>query len=300
MTLYLGLTKVIKLLVNPRGEFWLEGQTGTKSFSECDHLFDPDWERPQVLTDLDRSSKRDRASYIRAVTDVALRGKRFVSREGALQASLVRWPERFALIDRESVVGFRHGAQARFMGDALSPVQRAIDLLRADGIEFALDRSVTDEQRHVVGAKPRGKSFGNELDGLAIDNRGRILVIEAKDSAEWRGCAWTPAQAAVYLRLMKAWGESDPAEAAEVLNGMRAQRQTVGLLDDGPQVALPLRFVPVIVVGVGNVAQAAETNERMVALRSALSKSGEPLQDLEVWQVDGSHDLKTLGLGRLE
>jgi hypothetical protein len=309
-TLYLGLTRVLDLHIDDRERFWITGQRGsrpTSRFREVyDKLFDQAWNRPQSLDDLARTWEwGDGRRYIEEAIEVADPRYTDPSKEGFLQASLTDWPDQFSVIDRESVVGFRGGAKRRYLDDALSPIRRAVRSLARSGDPWTHTRvpphaaqgPKTDAP--TTGKPRRPKWFGDELDALAIDMQRRVLIIEAKGASDTGGVGWTPAQVAVYLRLFGAWVEARADDAPEVLSGMLDQRKRLGLAPEHAQEPVePLALVPVIVIG-GTVESSAKTaNARMRKVKEALAQTGEPLDGLEVWQIDGAN-LVRVGLGGL-
>lgn len=309
-TLYLGLTRVLDLHTDDRERFWITGQRGSRPTSRFREVyekrFDQAWGRPQSLDDLARAWKSgDGRTYIEEAIAVADPRYMRPDREGFLQASLADRPDRFVLIDRESVVGFREGAKRRYLDEALSSIRTAVHSLAQSGEPWTRTRAPSDAAERTTGPtanrKPRRrpKWFGDELDALAIDVQGRVLIIEAKGANDTGGVAWTPAQVAVYRRLFGAWAKERSDEAPSVLGGMLDQRKRLGLApEDSSEPAEPLDLVPMIVIG-GTLGRSAKTaNARMLRVSEALAEAGEPLSALEVWQTDGQ-DMTKVGLGGL-
>lgn len=298
-TLYLGLTRVIDLHTDTRGLFRLTGQPGSRSKSVFkpiyEQFFDAHWTRWQSPRDLAESSA-GRHEYLKRAIDIA--EKRYLAKEGQLQASLSSWPDTALLIDRESVIGFGDAkTKERHFEDALEPVKKAGVSLRTGGHAWA------DVEIEAAGGSGttsnRIKRFGGELDALAVDPHGRLLIIEAKHGSDTAGLGWTPAQVAIYLRLFRAWAEHDPDHAHVVLSGMIEQRVRIGLAGSSPaSVAMPLELVPTIIVG-DPVRNPKVANERMRDVRTALAGAGEELNSLEVWQVDEHLRLTNCGIGNL-
>ncbi|MCE7888659.1 MAG: hypothetical protein DYH12_02980 [Sorangiineae bacterium PRO1] len=279
-TLYIGHAQVITLHIDEQCRFSLSGQKGEGADSPFkgiyEDLFDPRWEDPQPdrLADLSRS----RTAFIDAIVSAARPEQ--IGKEGALQAALSRWPDKdFVVIDRESIPPGLTDAERRA---ALAPVEQALLDLQESGDPWTFTRRPRDAPLPPGG---RRKNFGTELDALAIDSRGRLLVMEAKHASDTTGVGWTPAQVAVYLRLFRARAARHPEQLA-IVNEMLGQRQRLGLAPaDSVQLTPPLQMVPVIVIGgeLGTSAKAA--NNRTPLVLDALDRAGEPLEDLELWQV---------------
>lgn len=278
-TLYLGLTQVISL--HQRGErFWLDGPRKTKTFGPICEPYFAEWTKRQTLEQLNAASP-SRAEYIaKAIAAERDQGRRhWTSREGELQAALSRWPDRFELLDRECVL------------------QHSSDEIRREYIHHACGpaKAAAAKLGYKKGIE---KGFGNELDGLAIDSAGRVLVIEAKDGADTVGVGWTPAQVSVYIRLLQRW-VTESVDAAADLDAMLAQRRELGFPSTGAEIAIPLKLVPVIVLK-APVADPKRANPLMLEVKSALDAEGEGLDDVELWVADGGelrvHDFGELAL----
>jgi hypothetical protein len=194
-------------------------------------------------------------------------GERY-TKEGAVQAMLcVNAGEFFSVIDREVVVGYRDT-------EAKSEVfQRLQDPL-------------LDAVRGRTGPawwKPPTR-LGGELDLLAVDRAGRLLVIEVKPGSALSGIAWSPLQVTFYAELLREWATAVGDEVARAtLTRMLDHRVQLGLTDHPLRpLGAPLEIVPVIAIG-GDVRPAA--TERLSAVQSALAREGCAWPNLEIWRV---------------
>lgn len=262
--------------LHQRGDrFWLDGPRKTKTFKAVCAPYFAGWTAPRSLDELNAAASA-RGEYIAKaiVAEREVGQERWTRSEGALQAALSQWPERFEVLDRESVLQHSSDEVRRtYITHACGPAKAAAQMLGyKKGIE---------------------KGFGNELDGLAVDASGRILVIEAKDGSDVVGVGWTAAQVSVYLRLLQRWVDESP-EAGTDLEDMLEQRRQLGFSSSGTSVGRPLQLVPVIVLK-APVADVWRANRMMRDVRGALADEGEHLQDLEVWVADGTelrpHDI---------
>jgi hypothetical protein len=289
-TLYLGHARVIDLHVDAAGRFWLRGQKGKGEFAQVhEDSWNPSWSNPQALETLDATSRGHRGRFVANIIEAA--GDSHTGKEGRLQARLTSWPEDFVVIDREAVPSFAsQELRDRYLQEALMPIRQAISTLRKTGERWTRTREVPDPAGLVEAVS--GKSFGPELDCLAIDQQGRLLIIEAKHASDTGGVGWTPCQVAVYLRLFRTWVER-ARDAATTLTGMLAQRRQLGLAPGHlPDLGNPPELVPVIAIGGDLGTSAREANDRMQRIVTELAHSGEPLAGLEVWQIYES-DLNT-------
>lgn len=254
-TLYVGLTKVLD--VHERGGiFRLVGKA-------AESAWDPVWENGHSA-DWFRNQPGV-VAYVRgALGQVA---ERFTN-EGAVQAMLcTRASQLFSVIDREAVVGFENTA-------ARTATYRA-------------------EQAPLLGAcktdpappwfKP--KPFGGELDLLAVDDDGRILVIEIKPASATGGIGWAPLQATFYTRLFRAWAGEAGDRCGQILQSMLHQRVALGLTRDPLRsMRTPVEFVPV--VAIGGQPRSSKALPRLQRVQSALIDAGVGEAGLEVWIVE--------------
>jgi len=277
-TLYIGLTKAVDLeardesfRVTPQQRF---GPAAT-------------WQAPPAWTDwLDAAQLEavwpDVLAFIRSTIEAA--PERYVRSEGGMQAFLSNAAsDRFVVIDRGSVIGF----DARTKDAFLAPLNKAMSALVRDL-----------ESRGHPWAK-EGKRFGDELDALAVDADGRVLVMEVKPGIETAALGWTPAQVALYYSLFTAWARQEPGLAHDVLKGMLFQRVRLGLAPEKySRPSTPPRLIPVIAVG-GRVKNPGVANERMIAVKAALTRAGLQLDDLEVWRIDDNGSISMREVGQL-
>lgn len=277
-TLYLGLTQVLHVHRLGPDRFKLKGQTGKGFAEQLDPaLFDRSWAQPQPLDRLARAWPAV-MTYVRAAVEAA--PPKYLSSEGLVQASLGRGAESFATIDREVVINF--------------PSQLIKDAALAE--EVAGIRAAREQLATTHRWAEKDKAFGDELDMLAVDREGRLLVIEVKYGGDTAGVGWTPAQVARYLRLCQLWVDATPW-APSILNGMLRQATEIGLAADrGYTVADPLTLVPVIAVG-QPVKNPPVANERMRIVHDALAEHGVGLAGLQIWSVgvDGRAENRRLG-----
>ncbi len=134
-----------------------------------------------------------------------------------------RWrPEReWLIIDRECVVGF----------DSKKEKDAFYENARHD---FQSVRDNLQKLDDAKWGKATGKAFGDELDFLAIDRAGQLVVIELKHGANSSGIYWGPLQAGFY-------GEAFLKAHAAIVPGIRElvrQKIRLGLLPPDAQALL--------------------------------------------------------------
>jgi hypothetical protein len=155
------------------------------------------------------------------------------SNEGAVQAMLcANGGESYQVIDREAVFGFRDTAERKRVHKELrTPLLDALAVTASEG-----------------RWEPPPK-LGGELDILAVDARGRLLVMEVKPADSLPGIAWAPLQVSFYARLFRHWSEAVGGESAEILGRMLRQRIAIGLEEESSvSLSYPLDIVPVVAI----------------------------------------------------
>jgi hypothetical protein len=265
-TLYVGISKVLDVEGRREGEAFqvkLKRQMGP-SFKLGPEPLDPTFGHWQSLADIE-SDWAAVSTYLHAALTAVPPS---ATHEGAIQAKLAHGGSKFALVDREVMASFRDEPTAREqLAFAAAPIAKAVAGLHAAGETWV---------------KPPNTSQG-KLDALAVDEEGRVLVIEVKPAvASLAGT--TPAQVALYLRLLEAWVEQDESHAAAVIEGMLEQRVAVGLLDVAPELRRPVELLPVVALG-GEISDRGRKilNQRMKLLADALAGQDVPMSDLIIW-----------------
>ena len=119
------------------------------------------------------------------------------------------------VIDRECVIGFDNSDdKTKHYEKAFKP---------AMSIKGALQAS--DSKKW---GNPDKKGFGDEVDMLAIDKSGDLIVIELKHGVNTAGIYWGPLQAGVYHAAFK----DAPPEVLQGIQCLIAQKIKLGLLPD--------------------------------------------------------------------
>jgi hypothetical protein len=279
--LYLGTTKALDLHRNTRGLFKFEGRKNSAQFSHLENH--TEWAGLREFTTLEElahTADKILPPFVAKVAEAA--GElAYVKREGGLQTALGLASDRSWLVDREVIVSFESAELRRTEKDRLQrPVLAAIS--------------------NVGGVPGRPSSFGDQLYGLAVDDAGRLLVIEAKHGDARDQLCWTPAQVAVYANLVSEWIQDDESHANEVLNGMIAQRHEIlDIAGPVPQVDVARPVVPVVAT-THPVGEAEWVNPRMSRVADSVSRACPALQELQVWQVADAGEIANVGLGNLQ
>lgn len=301
-TLYLGTSKVVDIKFDEsRDRVKILPQSSTKIFGDASVKFRNkhsaaadswgDWQTTREAGDswLTSGVGDDLIAFLSNAEDERASKFTGTENEGYLQAGITkRFHDLCTVINRESIVSFPSKNEKH---DILKEVHRPIDTALEslwNTERWARSKKKFDGS-HADLAPKKQSGFGNKLDALAIDNDGNLLAIEVKGGYVTTGIAWTPAQVAVYKRILDRWLENDRDVARQTLVDSLEQRRTLGLAGD-QQVAdaRKLRVIPVIVIGeITSPRSALTADQGMTLVRSELRAADEALEELRVFQVTG-------------
>lgn len=263
-SLYVGLTSVLDI-VEQRGRFMLKAHNTHQEAGR----FDATWGAWQSLDDLGAQWPRVR-SYLDAASS-QVHG-RWTDSEGRVHALLsTSLQSGLSVINREASVAFCD--------------QPTKDEL-TEGWAFAL----TAPLRAAGRSEPwwtvqLAKKLGTSPDLLAVDDAGRMLVIEAKPANAPAGIGWAPAQVAFYATMYAAWATEAGEAAHTSLEQQLSQRRALGLVpaDTGRALAWPPTVVPVLAIGAGMVSP--EVWDRLDAVVTTLQPTTNGPASLEIWRL---------------
>jgi hypothetical protein len=285
-TLYLGTSKVVDFEYDKtRNRIKIKRQASKKIFGDSTARFaakhpaaEDAWGKWQSVDEASDSWLREGAGHdlidlVQNERSEAARKRSGTEGEGFLQAGLVKnFRGVGTIINRESIVSFPdEESKQKALSDVMAPIYAMLDGLRSE----PWVRS--------------DKGFGGKLDALAIDNDGNLLAIEVKGGYDTAGVGWTPAQVAVYKRLLEVWWNDDPEAARQSLVNSLEQRRKLGLAGK-QEIAETSKFriIPVIVIGeIASDGSARTASKRMRMVRDHLGRAGEQLEGLRIYQLSG-------------
>ncbi len=266
VSLYLGLTSVLDV-DELGGGFRFRAHPTHQERGE----FKSEWSEWRGMPDL-LDVWTDVQAYLERVVHRV--DRRWLDAEGQVHALLGSGQQRgLTVIDREASVSFRdQPTKDRLTAQWRQPLVQALAAV-GDGAPWAT----------YVQSTP----FGTSPDFLAVDDDGRLLVIEAKPPTATAGIVRGPAQVRFYAAMYAYWLAQDSG-AVEVLHQQLAQRQALGLLppEGRTQLAEPVTVVPVLAIGPGMTSP--EAWARLLAVQQALEQAEPSLPQaapLEVWRL---------------
>jgi hypothetical protein len=266
-SLYVGLTTILDVDARA-GLFRLRAHPTHRQSGK----FDDRWRQWMTVDEL-RHEWPAVDQYIKRVTPRV--SSHLTRSEGAVHAALCCGASgRYSVINREANLWFVD-----------QPTKNEIVGSIQDRIGAAL-ASASEGQAWWPGVRRPMRSLGTGLDILALDERGRVLAIEAKPANALAGITLGPAQVLLYAELFARWMAAD-VNAARMLTAMHQQRVTLGLSHraDAP-IAGDAPIVPVLAIGAGLRSPAAEDRLRFVAKALEPVRWSMAVQPLEVWELD--------------
>ena len=151
----------------------------------------------------------------------------------------------FVIIDKEAVIGYKNREEKV---NLLGKIQQRYK-------QKQREISILNPERY--GKDLGEKSIGNELDFLALDKYGNILLIEYKHGTNTSGIYLSPLQIGMYYDIFTYF----PRENLEnVVMGMLVQKQKMGLIN--PSWVKPnsiKAIIPVLIISEFNYKSSAKT-----------------------------------------
>lgn len=138
----------------------------------------------------------------------------------------------FVIIDKEVVVSYDTKKEKE---NLLLPIQEKFQQLQ---------KVIAEKDTKHFGTKE--KKFGNELDFLALDKDGNVLLIEYKHGTNTSGIYWSSLQVGVYYEIFNAL---DKKEFEKSIFEMLKQKQEIGLINPNWKTPREIKeIIPVVMI----------------------------------------------------
>lgn len=124
----------------------------------------------------------------------------------------------FVIIDKEAVIGYENQPEKELL---MGKIQQKYKQLQND-------LSITNPKRY--GSKLVEKAVGNELDFIALNKDGELLLIEYKDGSNTSGIYLSPLQIGLYYDLFCLIPQK---ELEKTIFDMLEQKKKIGLIHPG-------------------------------------------------------------------
>ena len=201
-----------------------------------------------------------------------------LSRDYALNATN---DSEFIIIDKEAIIGYENQDEKDIlftpMQDKFKKLQKLL--------------SSTDERK--FGKNLDKKALGGELDFIAIDREGNILLIEYKDGTNTSGIYLSPIQIGFYTELFKEF----EGNLEESLLSMLKQKQEMGLISKEFKVPSKLKdIIPVLMISnyKSNSVSKEKFQDVMTIIRTKSDFGENYLQNLKIVNFIQNEPLETL------
>lgn len=155
--------------------------------------------------------------------------------------------DEFVIVDKEAVVGYENKEEKdKEFGKyqiKYKELQRLIS--KWDPIRY--------------GKNLNDKAIGNELDFLALDKSGNVLLIEYKHGSNTSGIYLSPLQIGLYYDIFTDFRKNDPNGFNRVIISMLTQKQRVGLINPSWKIPPDLKDItPVLIISNFNYRSSAK------------------------------------------
>lgn len=187
--------------------------------------------------------------------------------------------DEFVIIDKEAVVGYTDKSEK----------EQVLGEIKKKYKNYFSKISNINNRRY--GSNLLKKDLGNELDFIALDKNGNILLIEYKHGTNTSGIYLSPIQIGLYFEIFSKLGNRRLGKA--VLN-MLEQKQRIGLINPKWKKPSIGKIIPVLIISNFNHKSTAHEkfNEILRYVRTDIGKSYlEHIKNLTYTTVNGLEDL---------
>lgn len=183
----------------------------------------------------------------------------------------------FVIVDKEAVIGYTDTAEKNeIYGE-----------IRQGYKEFQKSISSHDAKRYGKGLDK--KSIGNELDFLALDKEGNILLIEYKHGTNTSGIYLSPLQIGMYYDLFNGFSKDTLHTAIE---DMLKQKQSIGLINPDWKMPNIKDIIPVLIVSDYNYNSSSKEKYHRILEFVRERKGSDFLQKIRTYNYTPKGELK--------
>lgn len=192
--------------------------------------------------------------------------------------------EDFVVIDKEVVIGYgSKSIKEKYFGQQRKKFMKINNILS----------SINPKE---YGSKLNTKALGNELDFLAKNRNGDILLIEFKHGSSAKGVYLSPIQIGLYLSLFKEYLGQYKDDFIVHINNMIKQKKEMGLISQRwPNKPFSGKIIPVLVIAEYNQKSSAFCKFKdVLGICRDKFKCDSFLSDLKVFEYTSAKKLKPL------
>jgi hypothetical protein len=187
------------------------------------------------------------------------------------------------VIDKEAVIGYQSNKiKGKYFGAQ-----------RKQFIEVKEHLSSQNAKKY--GSKLGGESLGNELDFLAVNRSGEILLIEFKYGSSTKGIYLSPIQIGLYCSIFHDYINRYRQEFVRDIGDMIKQKKDMGLISTNfPEVNISDKIVPVLVIAKYKKSSAFDTFRSVLQICREKLKDDAFLSGLKVYDYSTDKILKSI------
>ncbi len=276
ISVYRGLSRVMTILKTKRPEIVkLDGAEaykkiannlyGNKNVSEnfCDEL-------SRLVKEVSTNAKFDR--YYNNKKEGYFQNE--LSRKFGICGEL---GDDFAIVDKEAVIGYENLQEKENKFGKIQPVYKEL--------QGELSRKYAKR----FGKNLAKKAIGNELDFLALDKQGNLLLIEYKHGGSTSGIYLSPLQIGMYYDLFL---QIKLPELAKSVNEMIDQRKKIGLINSQWKTPEIKKVVPILIISEYNVRSIAKIKYQEVMDFVRIKKGSSFLADIKTYNYTSEDGLR--------
>ena len=152
-------------------------------------------------------------------------------------------------MDKEAVIGYKNESEKKEMFGGLQKPYKE------------LQKELSRKNAKRFGKDLEKKSIGNELDFLALDKQGNLLLIEYKHGENTSGIYLSPLQIGMYYDL---FFQFPRVELEKSVYGMLEQKKRIGLINSQWKTPVIKDIVPVLIISEYNYNSSAEEKYKEV------------------------------------
>ena len=146
----------------------------------------------------------------------------------------------FVIVDKEAVIGYN----TQYEDESSGLCQKKYKEFQEKYTELQRDISIIDHKKY--GKDLEKKSIGNELDFIAVDKIGNVLLIEYKHGTNTSGIYLSPLQIGLYYDLFTKFDRRTLDES--ILNQIK-QKQKIGLINPDWKTPEKIKdIIPVLII----------------------------------------------------
>lgn len=192
--------------------------------------------------------------------------------------------DEFVIIDKEAVVGYDNKDQKK------------IEFGKYQKVYKELQKSISEDDPIRYGKNLEKKAIGNELDFLALDKAGNILLIEYKHGTNTSGIYLSPLQIGLYYDIFTDLRNNNSSQFESSIFSMLKQKQRMGLINSRWRIPQKMKGItPVLIVSNYNSRSCAKVKftEIMAKVRNILRDKAF-LSNLQVYSFSEDDGLELL------